>query len=155
MVPKLYNDAFEVREGFRAVLFRMVPKQQWLNTYQAYRFRAVLFRMVPKRLVVKVSLFPRFRAVLFRMVPKRLVVKVSLFPRFRAVLFRMVPKPSLTDFAMLSVLELCCFEWFQNLWSMANEKASRFRAVLFRMVPKLWLLNMNTPKPHLVRHWVG
>lgn len=30
-----------------------------------------------------------------------------------------------------------------------------FRAVLFRMVPKLWLLNMNTPKPHLVRHWVG
>lgn len=30
------------------------------------------------------------------------------------------------------VLELCCFEWFQN-----------------------WLLNMNTPKPHLVRHWVG
>ena len=73
MVPKLYNDAFEVREGFRAVLFRMVPKQQWLNTYQAYRFRAVLFRMVPKQQWLNTYQAYRFRAVLFRMVPKPLV----------------------------------------------------------------------------------
>ncbi|AAM99789.1 hypothetical protein SAG0903 [Streptococcus agalactiae 2603V/R] len=34
--------------------------------------------------------------------------------RFRAVLFRMVPKllPMLPY--RLYVLELCCFEWFQN-----------------------------------------
>ena len=52
---------------------------------------------------------------------------------FRAVLFRMVPKRNTIFYG----LDFC------------------FRAVLFRMVPKLWLLNMNTPKPHLVRHWVG
>ena len=34
------------------------------------------------------------------------------------------------------VLELCCFEWFQNLsLEMARSELS-FRAVLFRMVPK-------------------
>lgn len=52
---------------------------------------------------------------------------------FRAVLFRMVPKQALDNMI----------------------KAISFRDVLFRMVPKLWLLNMNTPNPHLVRHWVG
>lgn len=39
--------------------------------------------------------------------------------------------------------------------SKVTRALNSFRAVLFRMVPKLWLLNMNTPKPHLVRHWVG
>ena len=34
--------------GFRAVLFRMVPKQLCLIWSQDNRFRAVLFRMVPK-----------------------------------------------------------------------------------------------------------
>ena len=33
---------------------------------------------------------------------------------FRAVLFRMVPKPWLRRNESRSVLELCCFEWFQN-----------------------------------------
>ena len=74
-----------------------------------------------------------FRAVLFRMVPKLEEFNSFFDRRFRAVLFRMVPK----------------------LDSAAKFKMNGFRAVLFRMVPKLWLLNMNTPKPHLVRHWVG
>ena len=34
--------------GFRAVLFRMVPKQQEKTFSRDERFRAVLFRMVPK-----------------------------------------------------------------------------------------------------------
>ena len=34
------------------------------------RFRAVLFRMVPKQLLVLIELVECFRAVLFRMVPK-------------------------------------------------------------------------------------
>ena len=34
--------------SFRAVLFRMVPKQIQLKTLVLMRFRAVLFRMVPK-----------------------------------------------------------------------------------------------------------
>ena len=74
-----------------------------------------------------------FRAVLFRMVPKHeLEHDINKFG-FRAVLFRMVPK-HVINYLFVNVC---------------------FRAVLFRMVPKLWLLNMNTPKPHLVRHWVG
>ena len=35
--------------GFRAVLFRMVPKPEQKLMLQEKRFRAVLFRMVPKR----------------------------------------------------------------------------------------------------------
>ena len=34
--------------GFRAVLFRMVPKQTLPKTLKQKGFRAVLFRMVPK-----------------------------------------------------------------------------------------------------------
>ena len=30
------------------------------------------------------------------------------------MLFRMVPKPSVVDGSVYKVLELCCFEWFQN-----------------------------------------
>ena len=55
-------------------------------------FRAVLFRMVPK-LSKKIDLVQRcFRAVLFRMVPKQASVNEALENSFRAVLFRMVPK---------------------------------------------------------------
>ena len=56
--------------GFRAVLFRMVPKLRGLKPEPRLGFRAVLFRMVPKP---GVRFFPpiiSFRAVLFRMVPK-------------------------------------------------------------------------------------
>ena len=35
--------------GFRAVLFRMVPKQKIEQKIEEDSFRAVLFRMVPKR----------------------------------------------------------------------------------------------------------
>ena len=34
------------------------------------------------------------------------------------------------------VLELCCFEWFQNTNFKTIVKVPSFRAVLFRMVPK-------------------
>ena len=48
MVPKhtVLNNVKE--DCFRAVLFRMVPKQADTVERQADRFRAVLFRMVPK-----------------------------------------------------------------------------------------------------------
>ena len=35
--------------GFRAVLFRMVPKHDAIAVENLFCFRAVLFRMVPKR----------------------------------------------------------------------------------------------------------
>ena len=56
--------------GFRAVLFRMVPKPSLNYVFLDKSFRAVLFRMVPKLDdVVKIA-DVCFRAVLFRMVPK-------------------------------------------------------------------------------------
>ena len=58
--------------GFRAVLFRMVPKPRAKKEAQKLRFRAVLFRMVPKLQTAHGSNTSRFRAVLFRMVPKLL-----------------------------------------------------------------------------------
>ena len=56
--------------GFRAVLFRMVPKPIRTRASADYRFRAVLFRMVPKRSCTRLRFATSFRAVLFRMVPK-------------------------------------------------------------------------------------
>ena len=55
-----------------------------------------------------------FRAVLFRMVPKHDMMLNEGSARFRAVLFRMVPKQQLNTTKLIGVLELCCFEWFQN-----------------------------------------
>ena len=55
-------------------------------------FRAVLFRMVPKLINVIMRLKSRFRAVLFRMVPKFQLLRTRFMMCFRAVLFRMVPK---------------------------------------------------------------
>ena len=57
--------------GFRAVLFRMVPKLVLDFVHLNSCFRAVLFRMVPKQLTVGKFAQRSFRAVLFRMVPKR------------------------------------------------------------------------------------
>ncbi len=59
--------------GFRAVLFRMVPKQYDGNEWWEYSFRAVLFRMVPKPKILSIREPWGFRAVLFRMVPKPLI----------------------------------------------------------------------------------
>ena len=78
-------------------------------------FRAVLFRMVPKPYEPDLYEYDCFRAVLFRMVPKPNHGRQNKLRCFRAVLFRMVPKHQLgltVDSRM--VLELCCFEWFQN-----------------------------------------
>ena len=40
--------------GFRAVLFRMVPKQAMKQMNGGPCFRAVLFRMVPKQMALRV-----------------------------------------------------------------------------------------------------
>ena len=39
------------------------------------------------------------------------------------------------------VLELCCFEWFQNKLHTKKLRTASFRAVLFRMVPKPKLIS--------------
>ncbi len=78
--------------GFRAVLFRMVPKLKSCVLKKLKSFRAVLFRMVPKPPLVDCSTFLGFRAVLFRMVPKLYSLFKAPINSFRAVLFRMVPK---------------------------------------------------------------
>ena len=57
---------------FRAVLFRMVPKQRLTSTQLKLSFRAVLFRMVPKPDAQDNGVTQSFRAVLFRMVPKHI-----------------------------------------------------------------------------------
>ena len=57
--------------GFRAVLFRMVPKLMLDKNGKPVGFRAVLFRMVPKRFIPWQQAGSCFRAVLFRMVPKQ------------------------------------------------------------------------------------
>ena len=78
--------------GFRAVLFRMVPKQDKTDNRSCNCFRAVLFRMVPKLVVIPEDVVNGFRAVLFRMVPKHFLFFMRVSSSFRAVLFRMVPK---------------------------------------------------------------
>ena len=45
-----------------------------------------------------------------------------------------------------TVLELCCFEWFQNAASAEYQKRGSFRAVLFRMVPKR-AVSTDLPEP--------
>ena len=57
--------------SFRAVLFRMVPKQPLYCFRALVSFRAVLFRMVPKQYFLREMELNCFRAVLFRMVPKQ------------------------------------------------------------------------------------
>ena len=77
-------------------------------------FRAVLFRMVSKQADNGFKTLGGFRAVLFRMVSKRANNCLNKASCFRAVLFRMVSKPTLQLCSEHAVLELCCFEWFQN-----------------------------------------
>ena len=60
---------------FRAVLFRMVPKQEDSLDYKPTRFKAVLFRMVPKPESNVTAKKYGFRAVLFRMVPKLVLTR--------------------------------------------------------------------------------
>ena len=72
----------------------MVPKHIVLSNQKDTGFRAVLFRMVPKLADFLRFVFACFRAVLFRMVPKQKTQKILEILGFRAVLFRMVPKPT-------------------------------------------------------------
>ena len=48
----------------------MVPKHHGIGKARGDGFRAVLFRMVPKPIENENTPFSSFRAVLFRMVPK-------------------------------------------------------------------------------------
>ena len=74
MVPKLAIIKERQKLSFRAVLFRMVPKQPPDNLDTAESFRAVLFRMVPKLIAEDNKVNKGFRAVLFRMVPKQALI---------------------------------------------------------------------------------
>ena len=115
MVSKLDVSPQAPHLGFRAVLFRMVSKQLNEQLKQAESFRAVLFRMVSKRAYYQVDASAGFRAVLFRMVSKLRKAHQRTQECFRAVLFRMVSKPTKETAYKNCVLELCCFEWFQNV----------------------------------------
>ena len=54
MVPKQIIPTKLRYPGFRAVLFRMVPKPDQKALERLASFRAVLFRMVPKQLLLKI-----------------------------------------------------------------------------------------------------
>ena len=82
MVPKHEFGIGDAGECFRAVLFRMVPKQTGKSTMSTLSFRAVLFRMVPKLKVRQLGLSMCFRAVLFRMVPKPFIWGRRGYSRF-------------------------------------------------------------------------
>ena len=73
----------------------MVPKLTTWGSGKRTRFRAVLFRMVPKQIGVYENYYDCFRAVLFRMVPKHARLLSFYLYCFRAVLFRMVPKQAI------------------------------------------------------------
>ena len=92
----------------------MVPKLAPIDSSAPTSFRAVLFRMVPKPYDLWLIDGYCFRAVLFRMVPKHIDHENIVEEGFRAVLFRMVPKQGQPIQLLKCVLELCCFEWFQN-----------------------------------------
>ena len=79
MVPKLLSVDDCTLLGFRAVLFRMVPKLTLSLYLRLSSFRAVLFRMVPKRKMIDGVFVKGFRAVLFRMVPKKATHFLSSF----------------------------------------------------------------------------
>ena len=53
MVPKQAAEELGIDNGFRAVLFRMVPKLLLSLKRLRLRFRAVLFRMVPKHIQMR------------------------------------------------------------------------------------------------------
>ena len=73
------------------------------------------------------------------MVPKPSVLKVCVGVGFRAVLFRMVPKLNHKDELTEEVLELCCFEWFQNKYRDRFKDSSVLELCCFE-----WFQNSNS-----------
>ena len=92
--------------------------------------------MVPKQKLVGDLDYNRFRAVLFRMVPKLLNLAVSPFKVLELCCFEWFQNNISKYREQRTVLELCCFEWFQNRYLLTSYRFLSFRAVLFRMVPK-------------------
>ena len=88
-----YNRA-NMKELFEAEVWlrQMARLRNFVRKNSPRGFRAVLFRMVPKQIKEAKTVVTSFRAVLFRMVPKQKNDLQTLFFSFRAVLFRMVPK---------------------------------------------------------------
>ena len=84
-----------MKELFEAEVWlrQMARLRNFVRKNSPRGFRAVLFRMVPKLQLSPLVFEPGFRAVLFRMVPKLACRATQLHSCFRAVLFRMVPKP--------------------------------------------------------------
>ena len=114
MVPKPLDPDTLQMTGFRAVLFRMVPKQAAGTRKTIISFRAVLFRMVPKLEIFFIDGCCGFRAVLFRMVPKRFLYDYKSSTFQSCVVSNGSKTHCRADSGGLHVLELCCFEWFQN-----------------------------------------
>ena len=71
-------------------------------------------RMVRLRNLVRKSGPRGFRAVLFRMVPKLFMVLTSCTPVLELCCFEWFQNYTVHADSMGGVLELCCFEWFQN-----------------------------------------
>ncbi len=92
----------------------MVPKQKHASNHQLFRFRAVLFRMVPKLADELSFKLKGFRAVLFRMVPKHFFKKYFETPVLELCCFEWFQNFKKGFGQCRGVLELCCFEWFQN-----------------------------------------
>ena len=118
--------------------------------------------MVPKLMSGTRKPLRSFRAVLFRMVPKLPNLAFTFFCCFRAVLFRMVPKLRFFLDLVAEVLELCCFEWFQNPdgrtatdmevlelccfeWFQPTLKATHFLSSFFLI--QVYILVVTTPFP--------
>ena len=122
------------------MLFRMVPKPQW-SDMKVVGFRAVLFRMVPKQNQMNKQANRVFRAVLFRMVPKRsrsdMVLELCCFEYSKTTIF---------DDWYNYVLELCCFEWFQNRIALPSLAESVLELCCFENGSKTWTYTLKIQK---------
>ncbi len=93
MVPKLGCGIFSPIDGFRAVLFRMVPKLGAVGVANAGVLELCCFEWFQNYRLLK-----QWRTI---------VLELCCFEWFQNI----VPNSTSLNF----VLELCCFEWFQNI----------------------------------------
>ena len=137
----------------------MVPKLRLLVLFIHMCFRAVLFRMVPKQNGIPVDMVNVLELCCFEWFQNWQqdwnlncrVLELCCFEWFQNL--KSYPLNGLKQFqscvvsngsktlalkwhVVNLVLELCCFEWFQNRTAINTLYTESFRAVLFRMVPK-------------------